>query len=167
MPNDALVSFRVIGDEVDPSVITHELGISPDRAHKRGDTQPKHPDKQYKTGLWSIDSDLGRAAPIEAHFARLVERLGPKTEVVRALASATQAIEFFCSCFSEEPTYKINLNSELLSRIGQMGIGIVATIYSSREDDVTERAADAEAEAPDVSMPPRSTRSATARRPTT
>lgn len=110
-PQDEVnVTFRFVGDLVDPEMITARLEIVPTDAHHKGDIIEKHPERKYPTGLWSLESQLGSDLPLDQHLRHLLSILEPKASTLAKLKAADFSPEFFADSLRPQRTWVLTYN---------------------------------------------------------
>lgn len=132
------VSFRIIGDNLNPSKITLLLGLEPDIAHKKGDPRTGESKSgktiiyaPFNTGLWSINSKwANKDNNLQDHIVNIFERIEPKKDVLVKLTDEGFKMDFYCGYFfSTKDQTGISLNNEILKRIAELGIDLRINLY--------------------------------------
>lgn len=126
-----IVSFRYVGDNVDPRRVTETLGLTPRSVRVKGMPVEKHPDKNYRTGFWGIDSNLPEHDSLVAHLRQLLDLLEPHIDAIRVLAEDGYACNFYCSLFHTSENGFATLDPETLGRVARLGASI--DIYTHKE----------------------------------
>ena len=131
------VSFRIINNNLDPLKLTELLGIKPDRAHKNGDPNTGIAKSgkiihyaPFRTGLWSIDSNLDKYCRLHEHFIHLLKRLEPHKDKLVELYKDGFDLDFFCGYFftnANQPGFA--LTNEILVKMGALGIKLNICLY--------------------------------------
>ncbi len=135
MPSETnFVSFRFVGPDVHPALITARLGINPSRAHEKGEPMPRRPAHAYPTGAWCIDSPLPASQPFETQISALLDRLALVSTGIQNLASSGLIGEFYCSYFIEGTQGTVDLSSSTLARIGALPARLLIAIYCEESD---------------------------------
>jgi hypothetical protein len=88
--NEVYVSIRILGEEVDPKLISSRLALVPTKAYAKGQeydskggSKLKHP-----TGNWTLTSEkLTDSRNVEDHAIALLERMAGKESVIQAFKS--------------------------------------------------------------------------------
>jgi len=132
------VSFRIIGNDLEPSEITMLLGMKADIEHKRGDTRTgiSKSGKMIKyapfnSGLWSIESNLDKYAGIQEHIMNLIGRIESKKDVLTRLNNDGFKMDFYCGYFfSITNQAGIRLTKELLKIVAELGIDLNVDLYA-------------------------------------
>jgi hypothetical protein len=129
---DYNVTFRFVGKDVEPELLTKKLELQPTRSHSRGGVLPRHPERKYPFGLWAIDSSLPKTQHLEAHLNELLKILEPRSERIRSLTAMGTRGEFYCGAFCQEkqvPLAYIELGADLLRRISDLPASIIINVY--------------------------------------
>lgn len=134
-----IVSLRFGGSDLDPDELTRSLGVEPTSAHRQGD--PKYSDpavrrkirngriSAWSSGLWSFESGLPQAEPLEAHMRHVLDRLIGKEEQLRELSRRYSA-DFFRGVFMDSVNSEIVLSPAGLLEIGSLGLELGLDLYS-------------------------------------
>lgn len=127
----------VLGDHLEPELVTRSLGVFPDQAWRRGERPIiKTPSGRFiphpmisEWGGWKrfLPENL-ISEPIECQLAYWVETLEPKAAAIREMIAAghTIKIDIF---FSSSDCQVIELPSGLLRTLGELGIDVVINVY--------------------------------------
>jgi len=75
LSKEVIVTFRFVGDNVNPDIITAKLGLQPSLAHAKGQVVEKHPEHIYPSGFWELRSSISANRPLEEHLEKLLDRL--------------------------------------------------------------------------------------------
>ena len=133
------VSFRIIGDTLEPSKLTKLLGLYPQIAHKKGEpnTGKSKSGKivnyaPFNTGLWCIDSKLDECSTLQEHLINLIECIEPKKDILAELKNEGFKMDFYCGYFFSAPSQAgISLTNCVLKRITELGIDFGIALYPS------------------------------------
>ena len=142
-------SLRFVGPDVDPSLVTAKLGITPTKSTRRGDPLASHPHHHYRNGSWVLDSDLPETCSVAEHLEHLLAQIQDRAEALHWLSARNHAGEFFCSYWlnygpepetAEDLTARdgrsgIQLGNDVMSRIAALGLGITVAVSLLGEDD--------------------------------
>ncbi len=128
------VCFRILGLTVEPVALTAEFGVAPSKGHRAGDPVPKHPERKYSIGAWTVDSPLGESTALAEHLEQLLIILAPAAEAIKT-RSRTEGwtCSFYCSIFGAEPAPKgelVVVPASILGRISDLGIGLEVVLYA-------------------------------------
>lgn len=135
------VTFRVLGDDLDPTTVTEALGLLPNNQHIKGATLAGKAERKALTGFWGLDSLLADDVPLEAHLTALVDRLTPYRNVIRELAAHGFATELYCTYIADQSHATVDLSADLLAGIGYIGVRLLIAAYFV-DDGVTPSSKD-------------------------
>ena len=130
-------TFRFVGDNVNPKMLTSRMGIQPSVAHAKGDTVEKHPDRTYLTGYWGLDSSVLSDQSLEEHLKHLLDALEPYASIIKELRKDGFFPSFFCGIFIIEAglgTF-IKLEPTTLGRMADIGVPLELRVYCCEEDE--------------------------------
>ena len=132
------VSFRIGNDELNPLEITEILGISPDRAHQKGDPNTSISKKgkvinysPFSTGVWALTSQADESATLECHLKSLLHILYPLKNELAEFSNRGYRMDMFCGAFMhnvEQPGFEID--SDTLLQLGELNIALGICIYT-------------------------------------
>jgi hypothetical protein len=102
--NRAYATFRVIGDTLDPLLVTLALRMPPDDTHRSGEPRLKRTRKglvteyaPYRFGMWLMSSEHWVNSPrLHVHLQWLLDQLEPHAEALVALRADGAKTDFFC-----------------------------------------------------------------------
>jgi len=131
------VCFRIVADELDPLEITAMLGITPSKAHRRGDPNTSITKKgkviefsPFSTGVWLVYSDAEEHADLDYHLKSLLSLLYPLKVKLIELSQRGYSMDVFCGVFTHEaPQPGFDISSDSLRRLGELNISIGMCIY--------------------------------------
>ena len=134
--NEVSVTFRFLGDALNPEEITARLTLSPTMAHARGESVPKHPERKYTTGYWGLDSALAPACTLDEHLRHLLERLASRREAIKEIEHSGCSMSFYGAYFMKTPTdHAIQLDPQTLGDIAALGARLELRIYCDRDTE--------------------------------
>ncbi len=143
----------VWGDDLDPEVITDRLGITPDKAWKKGDQQYvvrsdgsiRYLDFVQRRGCWRRAIDEKRKYwDVAAQLDYWCDLLSSRDAGVRELQ--TYGYEMTIDCYINwGPTVLIDLPSNLLQKLGNFGIELSLGFYAQGPPPKEERGSVGEA----------------------
>jgi hypothetical protein len=147
-PDHKLASFRLRGDALNPDAITRATGLTPHRAHRKGDHRPSSDRRleagrpelpPWRSGLWSLHSESALPRTdnhLEDHLNWLLDQLEPVVEVVKQFcADDDLTADFFCGYFMHQSNSGFALNTRTLSRIVALGATLGVDIYGPDPED--------------------------------
>jgi hypothetical protein len=133
------VILIVVGDDLDPEVVTSSLGWRPDRVWLRGerkrftraDGTERFFDSVHDRGGWKLfAADDERGLPLQGQFAAWLERLRVKGQALRRLLDRGWEVELDCFAATSEC---LDLPATVLGELASLGVGL-ALAYSAGED---------------------------------
>jgi hypothetical protein len=147
-PDHKLASFRLSGDALDPDAITRATGLTPDRAHRKGEQRPaSDPQREagrrelppWRSGLWSLNSESALPRTdnhLEDHLNWLLGQLEPVAEVITQLCVDDDlTADFFSGYFMHQSNSGFEFSARTLARIVALGATLGVDIYGPDPDD--------------------------------
>lgn len=119
-------TFRIVHNDLDPSVITRLLMIDPDHTHKKGDSNIDKKGRvfsPYSTGVWLFSSADKLSPPsADIHIQWVLEKLEGKLNQIRNFQNEGYRTEVICywqaQCFNTCPA----LSSATIKTLAKFGI---------------------------------------------
>lgn len=126
--DEASVTLRFLGDDLDPVEITRLLGCEPSVAARIGEQVPRTSGSYTaRTGFWKLRS--GRSeTDIADQMASLLDRLTDDLGVWRQLTTDLRA-DLFCGLFLAASNRGLELSPELMRRVSERGLKLGFDIY--------------------------------------
>jgi len=131
------VSFRIGGDNLNPTELTEILKIDPDNAHRKGDphTSTSNGGKiihysPFRTGVWILTSREDEYAILDQHLKALLSILYPLKCKLLELSSKGYKMDMFCGAFIHDvhqPGFEIS--PDVLMWLGELNISLGLCIY--------------------------------------
>jgi hypothetical protein len=142
-PDDKKASFRLIGERLDPEVVTQEIGLTPSRVHRKDEARPRRPGRPplapWRGGIWileSTDADEADERSIEDHVTHLLDRLEPRAEAIRRLCAAQDLrADFYCGYFMHQSNSGFAFGAATLARIATLDATLGFDIYGPSPED--------------------------------
>ena len=132
--NEVSVTFRFLGEALNPEAITARMTLSPTAAHARGESVPKHPERKYATGYWGLDSTLAPSCLLDEHLQHLLARLASRREAIEEIEHSGCSMSFYCAYFMQTLTNNaIQLDPQTLGGIAALGARLELHIYCDRD----------------------------------
>jgi hypothetical protein len=126
---EATVSLRVFGDDLDPAEVTNSLGSPPTKALRKGDLIP---DSRYhleaRTGSWRLESPADKSTDLSKQIDVLLDLVTSDVEVWRKL-TARYSVDLFCGIFLDTFNRGFELPPKLLHRLAERGLRIGFDLY--------------------------------------
>lgn len=131
------VTFRFVGDHVDPQKITSSMQMQPSAAHAKGDRVAKHPDRVYPTGFWGLESSLPLDRSLEEHLKHMLSVLEPRASTIRSLEKSGLSASLFCGFFTAKTDSGtvVELGPDTLGRIADLRSAVELHIYHCDDED--------------------------------
>ena len=123
------VDFRVVGEDLDPEVISRKLNIAPDSLGRKGEFVGRNKSVPARSGFWIISSKRDVESDVlEEHFWFLLKRLERSSDFFRSL-SENYMVDFFTFLYIDESNPDISLSREAISAVAKLGASIDFDIY--------------------------------------
>ncbi len=128
------VTLIVVGDGLEPEVVTSALGWHPDQSWRRGerkrfkrsDGTERVFDSVYDWGGWKLfAADDERERSLQDQVAAWLERLRAKGSALRGLCDRGWEVELDCFAATSEC---LNLSAIVLGELAELGVGLALTI---------------------------------------
>lgn len=131
------VTFRFVGDNIEPEMITSKLGIPPSKAHIKNDIVKKHPERTYPTGYWGINSSKPTSSHLGEQLTELLDILESHSKEIKDLIITGLSASFYCGIFISEGDNLndtlIEFDTRMLQRIANMSVPLEIHIYCDNE----------------------------------
>lgn len=133
-----IVSLYLLGDELDPVLISEELGVTPSETRRKGEKRASSTGREYtnRTGLWSlvIDRDQAEVAGVTAI---LLAELEPCKKNLSTLPGVNDAyFDVFVAGLADdggEGTCEFAIKSDQLALLALFGLPIRFTVSLGRD----------------------------------
>ena len=128
---DTNVTLRMFGDDLDPEVITSEMGLRPDRSHKKGDVQGARTPVVRKHGYWSITSSKHMAASVDTneHIEWLVALVAPKLNQLSGYKRRGWTVDVWIGLHTSVGHGGPTLHPNVLARLAGLGLDVNLDLY--------------------------------------
>src|SRR5258705_1351481 len=130
------VEFRIFGVDLEPSVVTEELGLQPSIVRQLGEAIGPKP---AKVAVWGYNGSEGDSPPVwqslEEGLTFVLSKLGhvkPQLERYRNTFEMSWWCGHFQSTFDGGPT----LSPSLLRKLGEFGVPLFIDNYLSVESPI-------------------------------
>ena len=130
------VQFRISGKDLDPSEVTHKLGLEPNQVRIAGERRSAN--QVWQESLWSYNGSTDSAGAarewtsLEDGLRYVHERLLPKKELIQKYAKSHEVVWWcghFQSGFDGGPT----LSASLLKLLADFGVPLFIDNYFSED----------------------------------
>lgn len=133
--DEASVSLRFFGDDLDPDTVTSLLGCEPTISYAKGGIIP---DPRYhriaKTGSWRLESDWSDEKTLEELINAILGKLTDDLDVWGGLTARLDA-DLFCGLSIRDTNRVCELSAEVIERISERRIKLRLNIYYDGDDD--------------------------------
>jgi len=131
-------TFRIVHNDLDPSVITRLLKIDPDHAHKKDDPNIDKKGRVFSphsTGVWLFSSTEQLNTPnADIHIQWVLERLKGKLNQIRYFQNEGYRTEVICywqaQCFNTCPA----LTTETIKALARFEVDFWFEIFFAQRD---------------------------------
>jgi len=137
---DAVCSATLIilGDDLNPDVITDALGLQPSQAWRRGDNHSSVKadgtvrvcETIHKWGGWKrwLEGDL-RDMPLTTQLLHWADLLTEQASFISGLTEKGCAVEMNC-CVITEASVVIQVPAQIQQKFGELGVDLDVTFYA-------------------------------------
>ena len=127
-------SFRIMGQDLDPSEITNLLHMHPDQSHRCGDPNISKSGRRYADyteGLWALHASVDETSAIDAHLEALVAKLWKHRDLLQEFSKRGYKIDICVGIFGIDDNMGFVLKNTLLRRVMQLGVDLDLDLYPS------------------------------------
>lgn len=131
------ISLRILHPNIDPDLITDELGIKPSRCWQNGDQRktPKGTKLKgtYKESYWNADPfNYGEYLSTDSValdiISDVIEYIAPHKQFINKLESEGGRIILIVSTYSQR-NYAIEIPPDILKKLSDLGLSIAHDVY--------------------------------------
>jgi len=129
-------SLILMGDDLDPSMVTEALGGRPTRSWRKGEDIRVHPDRPQKLarhGQWRREATQAEPEDVDAQVRELLSGLATDPRVWQQL-SARFRVLLFCGWFMSNENEGVKIAASTLQLLGERGICLDLDIYAPDDD---------------------------------
>ena len=123
-----------MGQDLDPSEISHLLHIHLDHSHRCGDPHISKSGRRYADyteGLWALDSSVDETHSIDEHLGALVTKLWKHRDLLQAFSNRGYKLDICVGIFGIDDNMGCVLKNTLLRRVMQLGVDLDLDLYPS------------------------------------
>ena len=132
--DEACISLRIFGDDLDPDELTSKLGVSPTNACRKGDVhRGKKYDQIEKHGRWQYTKP-NSPEPIDDQVVALLNDLTDDPDVWQDVASRFN-VDLFVGVFMRDWNRGFDLSVPTLRLLADKRIPIGFDIYADADDE--------------------------------
>jgi hypothetical protein len=125
-------SFRIMGKNLRPSVVTEMLGLDPDHSHELGSPRVGNSGRRYSDfseGLWELRSKLTASASPADHLRAFVAILIEQQSALRSLRDLGYTMNIFVGIFDDSGNVMFKVESQLMKAVASLEIDVVLDVY--------------------------------------
>jgi Domain of unknown function (DUF4279) len=117
------------GKELDPQVVTDQLGIKPSKSFKRGDKRTEQ--KKWHHGFWGLTSDeVIQSTDLADHIEWLMNQIEPvRQNLLKIMNEKDINAEISCLLILSTDHDELYLKPEILYKISSLGLQLNLDIY--------------------------------------
>lgn len=124
-------SLQIIGDSLDPMIVTRMLGATPSSSYACGDSATTgRVTRTARFGLWSLRTDATEPADLDIQVAELLGAVTTDLSVWSEL-SDRYATRLFCGWFLQGGNEGLSVAPTTLRALADRGITLDLDIYSA------------------------------------
>jgi hypothetical protein len=114
-------TLRILAGELEPDRVSEEMGISPDKSHKKGDT----------LGYWSITSSqhIAPSADTNDHLQWLVNVVAPRLDALASYKARGWLVDVWIGIHTSAGHGGPTLRSNVLARLAALGLDVNLDLY--------------------------------------
>lgn len=129
MKTQIMVAFTLIGNGIDPDVVTQELGIKPSETGRKGERRINDPKclLVHKCDFWSISKGYKDSLDLGSEVKLLLEEIMPYSKIIRNLCKKMNLFaEIECDVKkADDDSYpSIHFGVNTLNQIAELGAEI-------------------------------------------
>ncbi len=135
IPEKSVVTFRIFGENLNPSEITTALKCEPHKIARRGEARViRGQPSSYIEPLssWRVSASDRTPEDIPSQVQEILGMLNPDPAVWADLSSRYQ-MDMFCGVFISSTNDGLEFSPALLAELSSRGIGLNFDIYDSTE----------------------------------
>lgn len=134
-PEQATVTIRFFGDELNPDELTKLLECEPSEAYKKGHiVTPTIKPRTIKTGTWFLSVERNPDQTLEEIISELLEKLTNDLEVWKKMSKRFE-ISIYCGAWIKGWNRDVWFSSGLLTKIAERNLSIGLAIYCDGDDE--------------------------------
>jgi hypothetical protein len=127
-------TLRVIGEELEPSIVTTLALVEPTEAWAKGETMPGARARLAPRGTWRLESKLSATATPEEHLRHLLKATGGSDDEWKKLAKQ-HSVDVFVGIWMSSDNAAFSLTAGTLEEMGRRGWDLTPDIYFEGDDD--------------------------------
>ncbi|MDP1911755.1 DUF4279 domain-containing protein [Brevundimonas sp.] len=129
------VSLRFAGEDLDPEVVSHALGLQPDKSYRKGEIASwgRFKGRAAESGSWHLSVPVSEPGDLEAQITDLLARATSDVSAWRNMADSYSG-NLFCGLFMKTMNEGLSLSATTMGALGARGIELQLDIYDSSRD---------------------------------
>lgn len=124
-------SFRLMGVELEPDVVTQVMGVEPESAHRKGAARQgraKGRMAPFREGLWSY-SAKGEGRSLEEQLDEIIQVVRPRSEKIKELVAQGMRADVFVGIFSDDANFAITIEPLMLEQLADLALRLELDVY--------------------------------------
>lgn len=132
------VSLYLRGDNLDPNIVSKELGITPTSSHVKGEKRITSTKREYvaKIGVWALTVDSESRA-LSDHISLLASKIKVDGTLMRSIEGVQEAyIDIFIATDADEGgggTFEFEMSQENISTLGRLNLPVRYEVTSVKK----------------------------------
>ncbi len=129
------VTLRILADELDPDTVSAEMGITPDRSHKKGDARGERSPVSQKSGYWSITSSrhIAESADTNEHIEWFVDLVALRLATIATYRGRGWTVDVWIGIHTSVGHGGPTLRANVLSQLAALGLDVNLDLYPDAE----------------------------------
>ncbi len=137
-PDQATVSLRIFGDELDPEELTQILRCQPTEAYKRGHIVTNTLRRRtVRTGQWFLNIEKNSHQTLEEQILELLEKLPEDLEIWENLHKRFE-VDIYCGAWLKAWNRDVFFSTNLLKQLADRRLELAIAIYCDCNDEEVE-----------------------------
>jgi hypothetical protein len=124
-------SLRAFTDETDLKFISEALGVAPTKQGIKGELRRKRNLKSsvFEKSVWIYDSGLPDTCELHKQIESLLKVVELNRVPLAGIRHRIDTFDIFCMFSSEHGQGSVELNAELLRRLGELNLDVIIDLY--------------------------------------
>jgi len=125
------VTLRIVGEDIDPEAISHEMQLAPDRTHRKGEPISTRSTGVRKLGYWGITSSkhIAPSADANEHILWLVNVVTAKLPILEAYKKRGCIVDIWLGVHTSAGHGGPVLRPEVLAALATLGLEVNLDLY--------------------------------------
>jgi hypothetical protein len=128
-----LASLRFYGNDLEPEMLTAQLGASPSRCWKKGDTFGPTGTATRKNGAWILRAEQREPGELNGLIDEIFSKLTADLSVWKDLANRYRP-DLFLGLFLKQSNEGLDVNARSLSLMADRGVSLALDVHGARPD---------------------------------